>query len=221
MKTEDLIDRLAWDLRPVKRLPSPAVRTLFWIVPLVVGSAFLLLGLGRPDALQTLGIKLQRLEILVALATSIVAAFAAFSSGNPGRSLWVAYLPVPLLVIWACILMFSLWNNADGGRLDMTQFRPAWSCIFLFVSFALFPMITLTLMLRRAAPILRDRAVVLGGIASASLAVLMLRLDLFHAPNQMPEMFTEHLGGLLMLAGLTAAMSKWLLPDRLSCPGEY
>jgi len=65
MNTDDLIDRLAWDLRPVKRLPNPAVRTLYWMVPLPVVSKFFISGLGQPDTLLNLGIKLQRLEIII------------------------------------------------------------------------------------------------------------------------------------------------------------
>lgn len=222
MKTDLLIDRLAADLRPVRRLPSTARRTVFWLIPLVMASASLLLGLKRPDALETLSTQFEQREMVVAAVTAAVAAFATFSASKPDRPLWISYLPAPFLAAWLSLLAVGLWSEMREHPLSIMDFMPARSCILLLISFSLLPMLMLTVMLRRAAPLLARRSAVLAGLASASFAVVLLRLSLFHAPTSlMPEMITEHIGSLVVLSVATGIFYKLLLPQYFSCPGEY
>lgn len=221
MRTDVLIENLAADLRPVRRLPGSTCRTIYWLIPLLLASVSLLLGLARSDTLETLNIRSERWEMGVAAMTSVISAFGTFSASKPDRPLWVSYLPVPFLAAWLGLLAVGLWSELPGHPLSVLDFMPARSCVLLLISFSLLPMMMLTVMLRRAAPLLARRSAVLAGLASASFAVVMLRLALFHASTLMPEMITEHVGSLITLGIVTGIFYKALFPGRSSCPGEY
>src|SRR5262245_29052620 len=114
MRTDQLINDLATDLRPVRRLPGATIRTLCWLAPLLLSTATLLWGLERPDALEALGIKLERGEMAAAAATSVFATFAALSACKPDRPLWISYLPVPFVAAWLEILIFGISAQGHG-----------------------------------------------------------------------------------------------------------
>lgn len=221
MKTDVLIENLAADLRPVRPLPGSTCRTIYWLTPLLLVSVSLLLGLARSDTSETLNIWSERWEMGIAALTAVSAAFGAFSASKPGRPLWISYVPVPFLAAWLSLLAVGLWSEMPGHPLSVLDFMPARSCVLLLITFSLLPITTLTVMLRRAAPLLARRSAILAGLASASFAVVLLRLVLFHAPTLMPEMMTEHVGSLIILGIVTGAFYKVLLPRRSSCPGEY
>lgn len=221
MKADLLIEGLASDLRPVRRLAGTAKRTICWLSPLLLVSATLLWGLARPDTFQTLGLEFERWELAFAAATCITAAFAAFSASQPDRPLWMSYLPLPFLAAWLVLLTAATSLEMAGHTVSFLDFIPARSCALLLSSYALLPMIMLTVMLRRAAPLFAQRSAMLAGLASASFAVVMLRLSLFHAPKLMPKIMMEHIGSLFVLVVVTGAFYKALFPRRSSCPGEF
>lgn len=215
-----LIEHLVADLRPVARLPSPVMRTIYWLIPVLVASALLVAGLARPDTARTISDPLQRLEVMASLITAILAAYAAFSTSIPGRAPWLSLLPVPSLLAWIAIIVYGTWLKGMQEGWSVADFRPAWSCIFLLGAYSLLPAAILVFMLRQAAPVLRERTAILAGIAIGSLSVLMLRLTLFHPPELMPEMLIEHLGAMLLVISASVVASDWLLKMPRSCPGE-
>jgi hypothetical protein len=106
MTTDALISRLCSRLVPVHRIPSPAVLLGMWmaICAVGVGGAVLHYGL-RPDLAERLSAGFLLPQILVALVTGILAAFAAFRLVHPDDDRRWAYLPLPGLLLWLLVMV--------------------------------------------------------------------------------------------------------------------
>ena len=99
-----LIGDLSADLKPVRRLAPPWLRTVYWLVA-VLCLALVLIGIrivfnwnGQPEV--------DPYVIPGALAsgvTALLAAFAAFQLSLPDRSSAWALLPLPAFAVWVAI----------------------------------------------------------------------------------------------------------------------
>ena len=96
MQSEDLIHRLADDLRPVRPARPPGAATVLWLglATVVIIGAVLFSGL-RHDLAERLTTGFEAPQLLMALATGVLAAFAAFQLALPDRSRLWALLPLP------------------------------------------------------------------------------------------------------------------------------
>ncbi len=113
-RVTDLVDELALSLRPVQRLPGPAMRTLAWCGAVLVLGAILLPIVDLGGLWARLGVPDLRYAALCAFLTSASAAFAAFQSSVPGRNPAWALLPLPPLVLW---IGSAVWAACgDGSR---------------------------------------------------------------------------------------------------------
>jgi hypothetical protein len=171
-----LIGELGDDLRPVRRLPAPWIRTSIW---LGIVAAVALLLLATRTLLPALGIVGNDPFMLpgayASLATSILAAIAAFQLSLPDRSgLW-ALLPLPPLVVWivlnglGCLATLSI----PGAQTNSTQFVV---CFSLILAISLPLTAAMVVMLRRARPLRPLRVAVLGGLAASAGAATLLIL---------------------------------------------
>jgi hypothetical protein len=99
--TADLIDRLAAEARPVRRLARPSVRALAWlaVAAAFVGVVASIAGI-RPGLLQALDDPRFAIGRAGALATAITAALAAFQLSVPDRSARWLWLPLPFAALW-------------------------------------------------------------------------------------------------------------------------
>ena len=98
---DHLISALAADLRPVRPLPPPALRTLFWLILVAAVAAAL------ATFADVAGMGVARLQVpdmslagLGSIATMATAAFAAFEVSLPDRSRAWALLPLPTAALW-------------------------------------------------------------------------------------------------------------------------
>ena len=178
--TPDLIDQLAREAAPVKRLASPLRRTCLFLagVAALVGALILIRGVA-PGSLERLSETRVALETAATALTGIAAILAAFSLAIPGRSpLWVA-LPVPPLAVWLAASGYGCYRNwfvygADGS---LALGRSA-DC-FVFILTASIPMaLALFFALRRARPLNAVPVMGVGALGVAGLAAAALQL--FH-----------------------------------------
>src|ERR1700722_19221910 len=96
-----LIGALAADLRPARPLPSPALRTLLWLILVAALAAVCATFADVAAAWHRLtAISDMWLAALGSLATMATAAFAAFELSLPDRSRSWALLPLPAAVLW-------------------------------------------------------------------------------------------------------------------------
>jgi hypothetical protein len=174
---EATIARLGATLRPVRLLPAPWARTVFWLaavllvaVPLAWSADFPALAL-RLSATPDMG-----LSLLGAVLTAVFGAWAAFQSSIPGRSLRWALLPVPAALLWVgastagCL---RIWPAADTVPEPPMH---AMACLKFIVVFSIPLAALLTWRLMRACPLRPGLTAILAGLASAGAAASLLTL---------------------------------------------
>jgi hypothetical protein len=171
--TETLIRERADRTARVRPLARPWVRAAAW------------LGIGAPSALLVVVIMsvhadwLSRLlmprvvsEEAFALATGILAAFAAFTSVVPGYDRRVLLLPLAPLVVW----LGGLGQSSVRDWLQVTtqgfSMRSEWVCLPATMTAGAVPAIAMAVMLRRGAPLTPRLSALLGGLAAAGLGNL-------------------------------------------------
>jgi len=99
--TPDLIEALAANLTPVRRLRPPVTRAACWLLLAALVLALLAVSQGiRPDLAQLLREPTFILGMSGALLTGVLAAVAAFMLSLPDRSRFCLLLPAPALVLW-------------------------------------------------------------------------------------------------------------------------
>ena len=173
--SDELIDRLAADAKPVERLRPPLLRAGLWLggyCALLV-AAILVLGAtpgasaGEPRAL---------LEGSVIFLTGITAVTAAFFLSLPDRSrLWLA-APAPPLAAWLLLSGYGCWaqwREGDGGALAQSA-----DCFAFILGLGIPAAVALYAFLRRAHPLDPVPALIAGGLGIAGLTGAALQF--FH-----------------------------------------
>ena len=178
--TPELIERLAREAVPVKRLESPARRTCLFLAGVVVLVAALILIRGiAPGSLERLSETRVALETAATALTGVAAILSAFTLAIPGRSPFWVVVPIPPLAVWLAASGYGCYRNwveygADGS---LALGRSA-DC-FVFILCASIPMaLVLFFALRRARPLNAVPVLAVGALGVAGLAAAALQL--FH-----------------------------------------
>ncbi len=179
MNQDELIEQLAGELRPVRRLPSPVLRAALWLaVVLAVGlvlcrfadlSALLHRMVMVPDL---------RWATVGAVLTAIGAAVAAFQASVPGRSDGWVLLPLPSLVLWLAASSWGCMRPPPVAGMYPATMAQSMKCVVFILLFSIPLSALLVVLLRRAAPLRPRRVAALGGLAAAAGAASLLTL--FH-----------------------------------------
>ncbi|MBI1330960.1 MAG: DUF1109 family protein [Alphaproteobacteria bacterium] len=216
MRTEDLIERLAADARPVHCLKSPFRRTAVWLawsLPWVAAIVFTM-GL-RPDLAARLSDARWMIEEIAALATGLMAAMAAFCAGVPGRPRWEHFVPLVPLAIWLGALgqgCIQDWMHL--GRAGLVLYAD-WQCLPGIVMIGFGPAVAMAVMILRGSPITPMTTTALGALAAGGLATAALRL--FHQEDGSLMVLVWQSGtvfGLTLIAGLLGkTILRWRLPS--------
>jgi hypothetical protein len=181
MHTGELIRLLGEDCRPVRPLRRPWIRTAEW---LIVALLYVVLVVFVVSPRVDLAAKILDwrfvVEEVLALATGIAAAAAAFAMIIPGYSRKLPALPFLSLSIWLAILGLAYVQDDVGGwvRLDTGGLspHPDWYCVPAIVLVGSVPALAMTKMLHRGAPLTPHLTAVLGGLAAAALGNFGMRL---------------------------------------------
>lgn len=172
-QTDDLIESLAAQLQPVRRLRAPWRRAAAWLI--TVTAVALLIILRFADLLmfaQRIHVPRVALECVGSSLTAIAAVIVAFELSVPGRSARWSWLPLPPLLVWLGASGMGCLRNGLG--LYATQSGESAHC-FLFIAGVSVPLsIGMFWMLRRACPIAPLPVAVFGtlGVAAASATLL-------------------------------------------------
>jgi hypothetical protein len=179
VRTEDLIGRLAQDLKPVRRLAPPWRRAAVWLAfaLLVIGAAVAIEG-PRHDLMQRIALPFEVMQWSASVATGVLAAFAAFMVALPDRSPHWVLLPLPTLLLWAGSLGWGCL--ADIARLGPAALTlgTSWGCLGFIAGLGLPLTATILWALRHAGPVRPVPVTLLGGLAAAALC--SAGLSLFH-----------------------------------------
>ena len=219
METDDLVRRLAEDVRPVRPLGAPWFRALLWLA-ISAPPVFLVVwwhGLGTKAGMVATADVRMTIEWLAILATAISAAVAAFASAVPGvsrRWLWVPAVP---LAVWlaaigqGCIEDYRAMGAAAFAlRLDSDCYVPT-------VLAGIIPVAAMLAMLRRGAPVMPRATLTLAALAVA--AVVNLAMLLFHVGDVSIMVLVWHAGVVVTIAAIAGLIGPRVLVWR-NAPAE-
>jgi hypothetical protein len=217
MRSEDLIQHLAADLRPVRPARHPATTTALWlgVAAVVIVLAVLVSG-PRHDLAARLATGFDLPQILAATVTGILAAFAAFQLALPERDRRWALLPVPAAMAWLATMGWGCLQ--DLVRLGPEALRVGVSlpCLAFIVGLGV-PLTVAILWLARHAAWLRPGPVAaLGGLSAAALA--SVGLSLIHHLDAAAMVLAWHGLSVLVVAGLAALFGPRLMRRGFPAP---
>jgi hypothetical protein len=211
MRPEDLIDALAADAKPVRRLASPMVRLALWLV-LSAGYAALIvwvMGL-RPDIQSRLADTRFVMELGATFMTAVLAAAAAFCAGCPGRRVWERFAPLPALALWSGSLGEGCWQSFVQQGAQGLHFQLDFVCFPSILLVSVVPGALILMMIRQGAPIAPVTTTALAALAAAALGATALRL--FHAQDASAMVLVWQFGSVAVLALLGALTGRRILP---------
>jgi len=205
--TQQLIRELTENAGPVRRLRSPFIRALQWLILSVACIAiFILIMPLHQDLSMVLHDHLFLLELVAAFATGLTAAIAAFSTVVPGYSqLWLA-LPIGPLVIWLASLGPGCVQQLNHFGIQGLPLRHDPWCVPFIVLFGALPAVFATVMLRRGAPLTPRLTAGLGGLAAAGLANVALRI--VHPEDVSVMLLLLHVGSAIVLSAVAGATGR-------------
>lgn len=210
MTTQDLIEALAANLMPVRRLWPPPLRAAGWL--LFAAFVVVLVGISqgpRPDLPQRLQDPSFVANVVGALLTGIFAALGAFMVSLPDRSRFWLLLPVPPLVLWVSTIGYQCLTNwvsfgPNGiGLGETAQCFATLGLTSLPLSFAML------IMLRYAAPLRPVGVCLMASLAVA--AITATALSLFHPLDATVLILAWNLGTAFVLVGVGGAYGRRML----------
>jgi hypothetical protein len=170
VKTDELIERLVADVRPVRRLLGPSRRAALWAAAALVAVTLGVLYFGlRRDAgdLWRSPVLLARLALLA--VTAWLAVTTAFRLAVPGHELraWSRFWP---LVALGALVSLSV-AEVVGGAVSGTMGSPlrSWMCVRKVALVGTAPAILAIVLIQRAAPV-EPRWTALFGVLAAGAA---------------------------------------------------
>jgi hypothetical protein len=211
MKTNDVLEQLARDVEPVTPLPPPWLRAAIWLFGAVMffGVITLMMTPSAELVANVAGPWFLLLQI-AAIIASVTAAGAAFVSVVPGPSSRVLFLTMATLGLWLGILVPGTIQEWSSGAVSFVS-QPEWPCVAMIVLGSLVPLLGMTRMLRRGAPLTPRTTLALAVLASAGLANVVACVSKPHSSRG--GMLIWHGSTVLMLmavaAGLGASILTW------------
>ena len=215
INTDDLIDSLATDMRPVKRLRPPLLRACCWLLGAGAVVALLAVNQGiRPDLAQRLHDTPFVASLVGSILTGILAVIAAFLVSLPDRSrLWIL-LPLPALVLWLSNIGYQCLTDWVSIGPDGMSPGEAARCFTTLAATSLPLSLALLVMLRYAAR-LRPIIVALTGSLAVS-AITSTALALFHTIDASAMILMWNVGTAVLLVGTAGLfgrrMFRWVAP---------
>jgi hypothetical protein len=172
---DPLIQELAADLVPVRRLWSPAARTLGWLGTVAVAAVVLASIYGAGIMLHRLAaVPDMWLAVVGSTLTAVLAAFAAFHLSLPGaKPTWIL-LPLPGALLWIAASgagCLRTWLVPDTHAASFGEVK---DCLLFIVSMSVPLSLLLIVMLRRAYSLRPNLTAAVGGLAVAAAAATLL-----------------------------------------------
>jgi len=212
MATDDLINQLTADLKPVRRLPAPIVRVLcvlaFTIVVLAAAIALLTHG-PRADLMTMLGRVGYLSQNISFLVAGIFAGLAAFRLSVPDVKIRPGTYALIFLAtaIWLVhIIALSFEGGLDGVEVAQRN------CLTDLSLFMVVPLAATAFMLTRGAPIWRGWAGYAMVLSIGSFCAIGMR---FLCPNDQPaHLLVWHFMPVMVFALIGIFLGKILLKPR-------
>jgi hypothetical protein len=208
--TPDLINALATDVPPVRRMRAPFARAVGWLLLAALILTLIAISHGvRPDLWRCLSDPAFLAQMGGTVLTGILATIAAFMASLPDRSrLWLL-LPVPALVLWLSTIGYQCLTDWVVLSPDGIRLGEAARCFATLVLTSLPLSLALLIMLRHAARLRPTGASLAGGLAVAAIA--STALSLYHELDASAMILMWNLGTAVMFLGLAGAFGRKML----------
>lgn len=215
MKTDELIDALIADLKPVHRLRPPAVRLLGWLMLSIPATAIAVAAMGlRPDITAKAADPVFMAEQLASFITALVAGWAALVAGVPGEPRWKRRAPVLPLAVWMASLGHQCWSEWWSLGLSGMEFHDDFICVPSIAVISAIPALAIVYAIRRGASLHSWSAISWGSLAAAALANTGLRL--FHTEDAALMVIVWQFGSVLLLMAIAMLLRSYLVPPGMT-----
>lgn len=205
MKTENFINALVNQAEPVKRLRSPTIRFLRWLIAAMfcLGGEILLLGL-RSDLHSVAFTPRFSFQALLICGLALLSALSAFLLSVPDKkNPALDALPIVTGVAWAGALLLGIFGS------DSANAGLGFTCIRDIVALGLLPGALLFFMLMQAAPLRLGKV---GFFAMLSVGALGAFGTQFICKNDDPlHILLWHYLPMLVLGGAGIMVGRILL----------
>jgi hypothetical protein len=217
MRSEDLIHRLAADLRPVRPARHPAIATALWLgVALAVIGVAVLVSASPRVLVARLVAGFDLPQMLAATATGVLAAFAAFQLALPERDGRWALLPIPPAVAWLVTMGWGCLQDLTRLGPEALQIGVSLPCLGFIAGLGV-PLTAAMLWLARHAAWLRAGPVAaLGGLSAA--ALVSVGLTLIHHLDAAMMVLVWHGMSVLVVAAIASLLGPRLMRRGLAVP---
>jgi hypothetical protein len=212
MDTNALIAAIVADLKPVRRLLPPVWRLLGWLAVSVPAAAVVVaLSRMRPDLAAKLAEPAYLVEQAAAVATALVAGWAALVACVPGAPRWKLWAPVVPLALWMLSLGGQCWDEWVRFGANGMDFRSDWTCVPSIALTGAIPALAIVIATRRGAP-LSAVPLLWGSLAAAALANIALRL--FHAEDAALMVIVWQFSSVVLFTTILTGCRRFLVPVR-------
>jgi len=206
--TPELIEVLAADAKPVRRLRPPLARAGLWLSGFVAIVAAVTWATGSwPLMIERLSLTRFAVEMAATVLTGIAAVIAAFVLRLPDRSRFWMALPLPPLALWLASSGYGCYENwiavgPQGWRLGRS------SDCFIFILMMSVPVgVALYFALRRALPLNPLSVMAVGGLGVAGLAAAALQF--YHPFDVTIVDLAVHVTAVLIVVAATTLGALW------------
>jgi hypothetical protein len=205
-----LIGALAADLRPVRPLLPPALRTLLWLILVAIVAAV-------PAMFADVSATSHRLSAVPdmwlatfgSIATMATAALAAFELSLPDRSRAWALLPLPAAMLWVGASGLGCVRGVLLPDTHVAATGETLHCLLFIVGVSVPLAAGLMVMLRRGYSLTPPLTAAMAGLASAAAAATLL--NLFHPfAVAAADLFVHAIAVLIVVVAVRAVGSRTL-----------
>jgi hypothetical protein len=211
LDTNVLVQKLAGNAEPVRRLAPPWRRAAIWFAISTIYAVLVILNHSYAFNLWEMDTRFA-IELTATLATAATAAVAAFCSVVPGYDRRWLFAPLVPLAVWFAALGESCldeWLRLGSAGLEL---HSDWDCLLAAALIGIIPAIAIVAMLRRGAPLVPRASLALAGIAVAAFANFAMRLH--HYGDASIIILVWHLGSVVALAFVASLLGRHVLAWR-------
>lgn len=205
MNDEDLIARLTERAEPVRRLGPPWQGALLWLaLSTTLLAAVVAISGFRHDLDMRLGLMTEQVNLVCALATGILAAFAAFHLARPdGNPRWL-YAPALPALGWLAGMSLGCLRDLWLGGLAGLKLETSFGCAGFMLGFGIPMTLSMLWMVRHGALTRPVEVSAMAGLAAAAIA--SVGLTLLHHLDAAAMLLIWHGGSVLLT---TWAAKAW------------
>lgn len=205
--TDELIETLAQDAKPVRPLAPPLLRAgLLLAVLFAAMGALVAFGGHVEETLAHLARMPFTLELIGAVAAGVGAIIAAVMLSIPGRARAWLYLPLPGLALWLAGGGLECYRQMEELGYVPTTLFASQDCFIFIVSAGLPAAAAAYIFLRRHLSVDAVRVAALAGLGAALLAAALLQF--IHAHGTNPVDFGTHVIAVVLLMLTAMAVGR-------------